>query len=177
MNDVADHKRDVLRARARALARRPDAQAAPAASVHVVEFRLAGEAYAIESELVREVYPLRELTPLPCTPAFVLGIINVRGQIVAVIDLRRFFDLPLTALTELNRVVIVESDKLQVAILADAVVGVRSIALADLQRTLATQTGICAEYVRGVTADRLTLLDADRILADERIVVNESVEA
>lgn len=46
------------------------------------------------SEYVREIYPLKEFTPIPCTPPFVLGIINVRGQILSVIDIKKFFDLP-----------------------------------------------------------------------------------
>ena len=67
-------KKQVLRARARELAREPHASSlagrAAGPAVEVVEFLLAGERYAVESTRVREVYPLRELTPLPCTPPF-----------------------------------------------------------------------------------------------------------
>ena len=71
-----DEIKRILDARARILAREP----APAAdaSLEVVEFTLASEHYALAAEFVREVYPLEELTPLPCTPAFVLGITSVR---------------------------------------------------------------------------------------------------
>jgi purine-binding chemotaxis protein CheW len=62
--------------------------------IEVVEFLLAHEKYGIESKCVREVYPLKELTPVPCTPSFVRSIINVRGKILSVIDIKKFFELP-----------------------------------------------------------------------------------
>src|SRR5437899_2669823 len=87
-------KEQVLRARAQLLAREPVAPTAAAEQVVVVEFVLASERYAMESTLIREVYPLREYAALPCTPPFVLGIVNVRGQIITVMDVRWFFELP-----------------------------------------------------------------------------------
>jgi purine-binding chemotaxis protein CheW len=142
----------------------------------VVEFLLAGEHYAIESTAVREVHPLRELTPLPCTPPFVLGIMNVRGQIMAVVDLRRFFDLPLPDLTDLNKVVILRSGNMELGILADAVIGVRVIPRQEIQPPPPTFTGLRADYLHGVTVQGLIVLDAGRIAADGRIVVHEEVE-
>lgn len=170
-------KREILRGRAKALAREPLADSNGKNSLEVVEFRLADERYAIQSTRVREVYPLKELTPLPCTPPFVLGIINVRGQIVTVIDLRRFFDLPIKGITDLNKVIILRADDAQVGVLADAIVGVRSLALEEIQPTLPTLTGVRADYLRGITEERLIILDAGRILADEKIIVHEEVEA
>src|SRR5262245_12872407 len=69
-----DAKRTILRARAQALAREPEREETAGETLQVVEFTLAYETYAIELGYVREVYPLKELTPLPCTPAYVLGI-------------------------------------------------------------------------------------------------------
>jgi purine-binding chemotaxis protein CheW len=63
---------------------------AASARLEVVEFLLAQERYGIATRCVREVLPLVELTPLPGVPPFVLGIANVRGQIVSVLDLKRF---------------------------------------------------------------------------------------
>lgn len=173
---MALNKRDVLRARARALAREPQTQGPALGRIEVVDFLLAEERYGIESTWVREVYPLRDLTPLPCTPSFVLGIINVRGQILAVIDVRRFFDLPLKGLTDLNKVIILRGEQMQVGILADRIFGVRSVPLDELQPPLPTHTGVRADYLKGVTSDRLAVLDAGRILDDERLVVHEEVQ-
>src|SRR5262249_53998132 len=76
----------VLLQRAQALAQPLAVDTVPSDTFDCVEFRLAHESYGIASSYVREVYPLRELTPLPGTPPFVLGIINVRGEILSVLD-------------------------------------------------------------------------------------------
>src|SRR5688500_5335816 len=80
-----DEKRMVLRTRAKALARRVEEKTRAEREYEVLEFLLAYERYAIETRYIREVYPLKDLTPVPCTPALVLGVINVRGQILSVI--------------------------------------------------------------------------------------------
>ncbi|MEK7321620.1 MAG: chemotaxis protein CheW, partial [Pseudomonadota bacterium] len=72
----AEDTQRVLKLRALALAREAE-PAAPGEHIEVVEFLLAHERYAIESMYVREVYPLENLTPLPCTPIYVLGIVNL----------------------------------------------------------------------------------------------------
>ena len=171
----AEDKRKILRERAKALARKPEEKTSAQEQVEVVEFLLAHERYAIESSYVREVYPLKDLTPLPCTPAFVLGIINVRGQILSIIDLKKFFDLPEKGLTDLNKVIVVHREGMAFGILADVILGVRRIAPQDIQPSLPTLTGIRAEYLRGVTKDRLVFLNVEKILLDKNIVVQEEV--
>lgn len=165
----------ILKARAQALAQEGAPTAAAGEYIEVVEFVLAQEHYAVESLHVRDVYPLEQLTPLPCTPPFVLGIVNLRGEILSVIDIKKFFDLPEKGLTDLNKVVVLESENMRFGILADAIVGVHRIAATDIQPPLPTLTGIRADYLRGVTAGRTVVLDADRLLADENIVVQEQV--
>jgi len=169
-----EEQKQILRARARALAKDPGAGGVTP-SVEVLEFLLASERYGIESSRVREVYPLKELTPLPCTPSFVLGIINVRGQILSVIDIKKFFELPEKGLTDLNKVIVVRAEDMELGLLADVIVGMRSIALQEIQ-PLPTWAGIRAEYLRGVTPQRLTILDVERILSDPKIIVHEEVE-
>ena len=171
-----EEKRKILKARAKALARREEQETPVQERIEVVEFLLAYERYALESSYVREVYPLKELTPVPCTPPFVLGIINVRGQILSVIDLKKFFDLPEKGLTDLNKVIIVKGDSMQLGILADVILGVRSISLLDVQAPLPTLTGIREEYLRGVTSERLVVLDVGSILSDKNIVIHEEVQ-
>lgn len=166
----------ILQSRAQSLAR-----AAPAPSaesrLELLEFRLAQERYAIEARFVLEVAPLRELTPLPCTPPFIRGIVNVRGRILPVLDLKKFFDLPEKGLTDLHRVILVQGDGMELGLLADIALGVRTVAANALQPSLPTLTGIRADYLKGVTAEPLIVLDVQRILADPGIVVREDVEA
>lgn len=175
MNSDADARR-ILRARAQALARPLEQAPVAATLLEVLEFRLAQERYAVETRYVREVYPLKDLTPLPCTPPFVLGIVNVRGRILPVVDLKKFFDLPEQGLTDLHRIILVEGNDVELGLLADATVGVRSIPVDSLQSSLPTLTGIRSEYLKGVTAERLVVLDVARILADPKIIVHEEVD-
>ena len=166
----------ILKARAQALAREPMPEEAADARIEVVEFLLAYERYAVESRYVREVYPLENLTPLPCTSAFVLGIINLRGEILSVIDIRKFFELPEHGLTDLNKVIVLRSENMLFGILADAITGVRRIPSADIQSSLPTLTDIRVAYLRGVTPDRTVILDAEKLLSDANIIVQEQVD-
>jgi len=106
----------------------------------------------------------------------VLGIVNVRGRITPVIDIKKFFDLPDKGLTDLHRVILVRGNGLELGLLADAIAGVRSILVDSLQPSLPTLTGIRGTYLKGVTAERLVVLDLARILADPKIMVHEEVE-
>jgi purine-binding chemotaxis protein CheW len=169
-------RQTILRARARLLAAGGKRQVtSPHAFLEVVEFVLGPEHYGIESSRIREIYPLHEFTALPCTPAFVLGLANVRGQILSIINIKKLFDLPEKGLTDLNKVIIVRDHHMELGILADAILGVRSIALEDLRPSLPTLTGIRAEYLKGITKDSLVVLDVEKVLADERILVDEVV--
>ncbi len=169
-----ENKRRVLKERAQALARERVAKGSEAA-VEIVEFSLASERYGIETGFVREVLVLKELTPVPCTPAFIAGIVNVRGRMVTAVDLRHFFDLPAQGLHDLHKVIVLRAEELELGILADDVICVRSVPVGQLQATLPTLTGIRAEYLKGVTGERLTVLDAGKLLADTKLIVNEEV--
>ncbi len=173
---AAEEKKNILKARARALAREPDAGRTGLDQIAVVEFLLAGERYAVESAYVREVCRLIELTPLPGTPAFVLGIISVRGQIVSVIDPKRFFDLPQKGLTDLNKVILISDGTMEFGLLADAVLGVCRLFVKELQPSLPTLTGVRAEFLIGVSSDHLVVLDAKKLLSDPGMVVNSKEE-
>ena len=170
MNSSKEKAR-TLRERARALAREPEGIEEDESHLEVVVFMLAHERYALELTHIREVYPLKELTPLPGTPDFVLGIINVRGQILSIIDIKRFFELPEKGLTNLNQVIILESEEMEFGILADEILGTKSIPASAIQASLPTLTGIRADYLKGVTGDRVVILDGEKIVSDEKMVV------
>jgi purine-binding chemotaxis protein CheW len=165
----------ILRKRAQALAQVPPPPAADTV-LELLEFGLAAEPYAIERRYVQEVHPLRDLTPLPCTPAFILGIVNVRGRIVPVLDLRKFFELPERGLTDLHRTIIVRGHDLEIGLLADVIIGINAVPAERLQVSLPTLTGIRADYLKGVADGRLVVLAVERILSDPKIIVHEEVE-
>jgi purine-binding chemotaxis protein CheW len=105
----------------------------------------------------------------------VLGNVNVHGEIISVIDIKKFFDLPEKGLTDLNKIIVLHTGAMVFGILADVISGVRNIPLLEIQASLPTLTGIREEYLRGITAGRIVILDAAKLLLDEKVIVNEQV--
>ena len=176
MTALRNEGKRILHERAQALAREA-VKAVIEPMLEVIEFQLANERYAIETGFLEEVCPLKELTPVPCTPAFVRGMINLRGRILAVIDLKKFFELPEGGLQDLHRVLVLRGAGLELGILADSVLGNLFLPVSALDPELPSLTGIRAEYLKGVTSDRLAVLDAGRILSDPKIIIHEEVTA
>jgi purine-binding chemotaxis protein CheW len=170
-----EDKKRLLKARAKVLSQEKLQKDAEQQYLEIVEFQLAGEKYGIEASNVREVYPLKELVPVPGTPPFFLGITGVRGQILSVIDLKRLFDLPDKGLTELDKIVIVRSGEVEMGIRADVVLGMRSIPQGDIQPSLPTLAGIREKYLSGITKDAVIILDIQKLLADENFIVQSEV--
>jgi purine-binding chemotaxis protein CheW len=165
-------KSRILKERAAALAQ-VATEKEDEATVQVLEFLLGPERYAVDAFSVREVNVLKEITPVPRTPDFILGVIGVRGRICSVVDLGRIFGLPPSEPGPGARAIVMASRTMEFAIRADEVVGMRQIATASLQTSLPTLTGARQKYLRGVTAERVAVLDAQRLLADEALVVRE----
>jgi purine-binding chemotaxis protein CheW len=170
-----EEKNRIMRERAKKLASESKTKETDEEKLEILEFMLSGERYGLESLYIREAYPLKNFTPIPCTPAFVLGLVNVRGQVMSIVDIGRFFELPRKGITELNRVLILSSGDMEFGILADDILGVSQVPVKDIQESLPTLTDIRAEYLKGVTKDRLTILDAKKILTDKNLIVHEDV--
>lgn len=166
----ASQRRTILEKRARALALEPPP--APGPGFEALEFLLAHEHYALETRWVSEVFPVRALTPLPGLPDFVLGIIHVRGRIVSVLDLRKFFELPSQGLSDLNKVIVLGGPEMEFGILCDAILGVRRFLNDDLTTSIPTLSGIRAQYLMGITQQREVVLDGLKLLTDPTIVID-----
>jgi purine-binding chemotaxis protein CheW len=162
-----------LVARAQAMAKEEHDDKAKYEYTEIIEFQLGSENYAIETEFVRELCLLNNFTPLPGLPDFVLGIINLRGQILSIIDLKILLNLPASGLGELNKIIIIQNDKMEFGILADKVIGTYSLnSLLLRQSSKENIPGTTNAYLKTVTSDHLIILDAKALLEDEKIVVN-----
>lgn len=171
---VQGDEQTTLRARAEDLARRRQTVATVGGGgLFVVQFALGAETYAVEGACVGEVLRLKELTRLPGAPSFVLGVINLRGRILSVVDLREFFGLARVGLTDATRAIVLRHGALEFAVVADAVLATATLQPADLEPAPPTLAGLGADCVRGVTAQRVIVLDAAGILADPRLIVND----
>jgi purine-binding chemotaxis protein CheW len=173
----AAEKEKILGARAEAIRSRPESDRRNLGDIEVLQFLLGQEVYAVDVFYIREVLHLKELTMLPCTPAFILGIFNIRGKILSVIDLRKFFSLPEKGITNLNRVIVVQHGEIELGILADDVTGTGTIDLSLLQTHIPTVTGLQQHYIQGVSRDKTILIDIEKFLNDERIHINEQVQS
>ncbi|WP_313026116.1 chemotaxis protein CheW [Pseudomonas lopnurensis] len=167
----AEERDERLRQRTRQWAATPEATQSDD-WIEVLTFSLSGETYAVESEHVALVMPLSQYTPLPGTPRHVLGIVNVRGRIVSVLDLRVLLELPMSGLSDKNFLAILHGFGMEFGVLVDRVLGIRQIHRSSLQAEVANLSGIRAAYLLGVTPDQWTVLDGARLLSDPSMRIN-----
>jgi purine-binding chemotaxis protein CheW len=168
----AARREAIFAERAEALSRVPSAEASGSAHEALV-FHLGEECYAFSSEQVLEVRPLPHLTRLPSAPAFVAGLVNVRGRIVPILDLRPLFGLPSPPGTA-RSIILLSSARGTVGVLATDRPEVRRLPDLELTRLPAgTPPGLDPIYVRGLTRNRVVVLDAKPLLADQRVIVQD----
>jgi purine-binding chemotaxis protein CheW len=164
--------RDVLRDRARALAAGGGAEE-PANLLEVLQFRLASETYALELTWIEHVRPIVDITPLPGVPPFILGVVNVGGRIVSLVDLKVIFDLPDAGLSAASRVIILRGPAMEIGLLADEIFGIEKIPSESLQAQLPSLSGVRTEFLKGVAPGGLVVLDGARLLSANSMVVND----
>jgi purine-binding chemotaxis protein CheW len=167
--------RTILKNRAIAMALEPEKENTTSGTIEIIEFLLGSERYGIESFYVREVYPLKDFTPLPGVPSFILGIINVRGHILSVVNLKRFFSLPEKGLGEMNKVIILRNEQMEFGIVADVVEGTKTLKIDEIMSAPHNVTGIGETYVKGVTKEHIVILETDNLLNDKKIIINEEL--
>jgi len=175
INRETDFKQRILRERASELAKPVVENSVIGKTMEGLCLLLSDEQYIIDSKYVVEVLPLTELTTLPCTPPFILGIINVRGRILSVVNLKNFLNLPDKGITNLNRVIVVKNNLIELGVLADEVVESKIILIDELQQNLSTLNQSQKEYLLGVTPDFSVVFHIEKFLSDEKIIVNEEV--
>jgi purine-binding chemotaxis protein CheW len=138
--------------------------------LQLVSFVIEGEEFGIDILKVQEIIRPVPITRVPNAPAFVEGVINLRGRIVPVIDARRRFGLPAREMDEDSRIVVVELPGRTVGFVMDAVREVIRVERSVIEPPPELAIGIDADYLSGVAKldDRLLiLLDVERVLADE----------
>lgn len=166
----------VLKERARRLAaQRTPGDAEAEASRDWLMFSRAGRVFGLETGLAVEAHMLERVTPIPCTPRFILGVTAVRGLIVALMDLLLFLDLEAGPDPESPAMIILSGDGLTTALLADGVLGVERLPEGQVLRAPDNLPPELAPICRGVTRQGWLLLDGRALLADPRLVVEEHV--
>lgn len=135
-----------------------------------VTFKLDSEIYGINVMQVQEVLRYSEIAPVPGAPLYVLGIINLRGNVVTVIDTRTRFGLESTETTDSTRVVIIESEKQVIGILVDSVAEVVYLRESEIDVAPNVGNDESAKFIQGVSnreGELLILVDLNKLLADD----------
>ncbi len=134
----------------------------------LVTFRLGNEEFSLDILKVQEIIRHMELTRVPRTPDFVDGVINLRGRVIPVLDLRKRFGLPSEDKTNETRIIVVDVDDRTVGLKVDAVSEVLRIPSDTVEPPPAIVTGAESEYIKGVgklDGRLLILLDVAKILS------------
>lgn len=138
----------------------------------ILTFGMGGEAFAISAIIVSEILDMVPVTIVPNAPAFAPGLINVRGKVVPLVDLRVRLGMPCAANTIDTRIVVIEAEvggeATIIGILAEKVFEVAEIDLTTIEQTPKVGMRWRAEYIQGIGRrgdDFLIVLDIDRILA------------
>ncbi|MDI3327197.1 MAG: chemotaxis protein CheW [Alicyclobacillaceae bacterium] len=143
-----------------------------AQEIKVIVFQLGSEEYGVEVHQVLSIERMQKITRVPRTPAFVKGVINLRGVVTPVIDLRARFGLPEVEYTEDTRIVVVSVNDMEVGLIVDAANDVIDVPVNRIDPPPAVVGGVKADYLRGVAKldDRLlVLLNLDRVLNAQEV--------
>jgi purine-binding chemotaxis protein CheW len=165
----------ILEERARALARSSDTEEASGETIRMVVLAVGEERYGVEVQDVQEIEPLDKITPIPGTPAFWTGVVNLRGSMYPVLDMERYLGLPLSEGVEDPKVALVTRAGLSVGLLVDEVPEIRQVRSNEIGPPVAEGSSSKAEVVRGVTPDMLSILDLEALLSDPALVIEDGV--
>ncbi len=163
----------ILKERAKKVARKVATAQQSITETPVVEFLLFPEKYAVEAAFVREVLTLKEITPIPGTPEYVMGVINFRGSIISIINLKMLFGLSGKGLTEMNKAILLRNDQMEFGLIADGIIGSVTVALDQLAAPPLTLSDIGAEFMTGLTKSGAIMLDAARMLESKMLLINQ----
>ena len=168
--------RRILEERAHELARVPE-EDDDGERVTLVVVTLGGERYGIDIGGVREIRETAEITPMPATPPFWLGLVNLRGALYPVLDLARYLGQRADrAGGDAGEIVVVEGPGIALGLKVDAVPEVVTIRRAEIGPSLVEATADRPHVYAGLTSDLLAVLDLDALLADPALVVQDEVD-
>ena len=140
-------------------------------TIQVVSFKLGSEEYGVEIAQVQEINRMVAITRVPRAPQFMEGVINLRGQLIPIIDLRTRFAMPRAEHTKNTRIIVTEVGSKRIGIVVDSVSEVLRVARDQIEDATEIISGVDTEYVRGVgkVEDRLIIiLDLAAISGAER---------
>lgn len=152
-------------------------------TLELLVFSLGGKRYGIKVKHVREIYPVRQITPIPRTPDFVVGVFSARGRLLSVIDLHAFLGLPKASLTHNSKIIVIANeaqsmgskDEMELGLLADEVENVLTLFEDELTPMVSSLNDSQVEFTLGVRADMLVVLNLEMLLNNKRLIIHEEI--
>jgi len=147
---------------------------------HFVSFCLNNEIYCISLKFVKEFCKLKtfNITPVPCVPEFILGLINHRGDFTTIIDIKSFLQIPKTQITEKTKIIVVKTSNLQVGLLVDDVYDIVNIPVEKFSHNPPAKFEKNKYTIAEVILEDNTvmnILDLDKLLSDEKLFIEDAV--
>ena len=152
-----------------------EVEALPEEELECITFALGGETYAFETCHATEVIRIPKLVKVPGVQEIIAGVFNLRGEIIAALDVRPFLRLPQAPLGGAGRIIVVKSEKFATGLLTEAVQGVTGLPLGSFEPPMKSLTGPQREYIRGQMnrdGNMFMLLDIAKLLAAPEIMVD-----
>jgi len=166
----AERATAILKERALRLAR-PKAKER-ADGLELLIFVLSGEVWALETRAMREVARFTEFTAVPGASAVLIGVTNLRGEILPVFDLRKLTGKVTAGLTDLSRLLVLGEDRGELGLLADEVREVKVLGLDELFDPPEALAAVGRSLLRGVTREAVLVLDGAALLRDPRLFIS-----
>jgi purine-binding chemotaxis protein CheW len=150
-----------------------EASGSTAATSQFLTFLLAAEQYGVEILKVQEIRGYSAVTPIPNTPSYIKGVINLRGTVVPVVDLRAKFAMETVDYNKFTVIIVVTLGAKIIGLVVDAVSDVLDVPAAEMRMAPDLGTRVDTRFIRGMATigDRMTvLLDIDRLLSEDEVV-------
>jgi len=174
-NNISRKQKDVLRNRAKQLSVKPQKQD-DAKRVEVIVFHLGDEKFGIEAQFVQEVTTISEVTGVPCTPEYMVGITNIRGKIHSVLNLGSFFDARSGKISKDSMMILTSPDVLDVCLLVDRVEGKQNILGSRIKSIASNLKNIKKEYLSGYSINEeeiITIIDWRSFVKEAGLIIND----
>lgn len=148
-------------------------------SINLVTFKLGNNEYAIDIMQAKEIIKMEKITLIPNAPDYVEGVINLRGNIIPIVDLKKRFNLDENEGEKNTGIIIVKIDDVDMGIIIDAISKVVSIATSNIQPPPPMLSGIGQKYIKGVAKleDKLlVVLDLEKLIVGDDDDTEENIE-
>ncbi len=149
-----------------------------AAKNKLLTFFLGDEEYGVDISKVREIIAMMKITSIPKTPAYVAGVINLRGAIIPVIDTRLRFEMPVVEYDEQTAIIIIEINKLSIGFVVDKVEEVLSIDTEDFSEPPKFGTNVNTDFIKNIARvgeEVVMVLDLEKLFEAEELSALDSM--